>query len=234
MDCNRMPNQYDSYIVPKNFSRKQEYSFLDNAMMKYLQEKGCLCPCCGGYRPHPSGDPCKPYPSCPHNPLYPEQCCCPGTAGPAEDVGPTGPAGDMGPAGPVVTDNSMFAANATGATIAVILAGTLIPLPSVQSLDAFAVNGANTVFTVPTTGRYYLSYNINLTAGAVLQSQILLNGAAIPASVVNPIVSVSGYSAQVIVNLTAGDTISLQLSGLLGAVVLQNGAGASLAAIRLQ
>lgn len=146
---------------------------------------------------------------------------------------PQGPEGPQGPPGTTVTDNSMFAANTTGGTISVILGGTLVPLADSQVLDDFTVNANDTVFTVPETGTYYISYDINLTAGALLQSMILINGVANAASTRSPLLSLSNYSAEIIVNLTAGDTILLQLAGLLGLVVLENGAGASLSIIRL-
>ena len=109
----------------------------------------------------------------------------------------------------------------------------MVPLADSQILDGFTANADDTVFTVPETGTYYISYAINLTAGALLQSMILINGAANAASTRSPLLSLSSYSAEIIVNLTAGDTISLQLAGILGLVILEGGVGASLSIIRL-
>ncbi|MFJ7508781.1 hypothetical protein ACIQW7_04730 [Peribacillus simplex] len=39
------------------------------------------------------------------------------------------------------------------------------PLISNQNSGSFSVNGGNTTFTVPVTGLYYLTYQINTTAG---------------------------------------------------------------------
>lgn len=127
----------------------------------------------------------------------------------------------------------MFAANTSGSVISVVLGGTLIPLPNSQILDGFTANAANTVFTAPVAGLYYMTYDINLTAGVLLGSSILINGTANPASTRSPLLAVSSYSANIMVNLAVGDTVSLQLSGLLGLVTLQGGAGASLSIIRL-
>ncbi|MFA1712927.1 hypothetical protein ACDX66_14560 [Peribacillus frigoritolerans] len=144
--------------------------------------------------------------------------------------------------GPSVTANSMFASNTVGTVISVALGGaTSIPLPNNQNLDSFVPNGANTIFTVPVSGRYYITYQINTTAalGIGAGSRILLNGTTpIPGSILRPVISVSTFNNDVIVNLTAGDTISLQLSSsiLLVATLLSAGGstGASLTIIRVE
>ncbi|KMK77318.1 hypothetical protein AB990_07165, partial [Alkalihalobacillus pseudalcaliphilus] len=151
-------------------------------------------------------------------------------------TGATGVAGATGATGPTAenfTETSGFAGNTTGATIAVVLGGTPVPLPSVQNLGPIAVNGANTIFTVPEAGRYYIAYNLNFTAGLLVSSQVLINGAVSPALTRTPAVALSQLDANAIVTLTAGTTIELQLFGLLGAAILQGGLGASLTIIRL-
>ena len=156
-----------------------------------------------------------------------------GPAGPEGPQGPQGETGPQGPAGPSMTETSAFAANTSGATISVVLSGTLVPLPDAQTLDSIIVDNADTVFTVPDDGRYFISYAVNLTAAALLQSHILVNGVPNLASQISPIVSISRFSSSIILPLNAGDTISLELSGLLGLVVLQQGAGATLSIIKL-
>ncbi len=126
----------------------------------------------------------------------------------------------------------MSASNTTGQSLAVLLGGTNVPLPNAQALDGFTANGTNTVFTVPTTGTYLVSYRISPTVAVAMSSSVLRNGAAIPGTVFTP-VATTEYEAMVITPLTAGDTLSLQLSGIAAAVVLQGGSGASLSAVRL-
>ena len=141
-----------------------------------------------------------------------------------------------------VTANSMYASNTVGTVIAVALGGaTSIPLPNNQNLASFIPNGANTVFTVPETGRYYITYQINTTAavGIGAGSRILRNGTIpIPGSILRPVISVATFTNDVIVNLTAGDTISIQLfsSILLVATLLSavGSTGAALTIIRIQ
>ena len=156
-----------------------------------------------------------------------------GPTGPTGATGVTGPTGPTGVAGANVTANSMSALNTSGATIAVVLGGTVVPLPNNQVLDGFAATGGSTVFTVPVTGTYLVNYSISTTAALLMSSRILLNGAPLSGSIVSPAVAINRFENTQIVNLTAGDTLQLQLFGLLGAAVLQGGTGASLNVIRL-
>lgn len=132
-----------------------------------------------------------------------------------------------------MTANSMSALNTNGATIAVVLGGTPVPLPNSQVLDGFTVDAANQVFTVPETGTYLISYEIKTTAALLMSARVLRNGAVLPGSTVTPAVAVNGFSNMQIAVLAAGDTLELQLFGLLGAAVLQGGTGAGLNVVRL-
>lgn len=156
-----------------------------------------------------------------------------GLRGATGATGAAGPQGIMGPTGPAVTANSMSALNDTGAAINVILAGTPVPLPNEQVLDSFTADTGNTTFTVPATGNYFISYNVKTTAALLLSTRILLNGAPLAGMTVAPAAALNNYSAMRIAPLTSGDTLQLQLYGLVGAAVLQGGNGASLTVIRL-
>jgi hypothetical protein len=127
----------------------------------------------------------------------------------------------------------MNANNTTGAAIVVLLGGTPIPLPNNQILNAFTVNAANTTFTVGTTGTYLLSYRVSTTVSLLLTSGITVNGTLAPSSVLTPAVTTTQYNNTFLINLTAGDQIQLQLSGLVGTAVLQAGNGAELALVRI-
>jgi hypothetical protein len=128
-----------------------------------------------------------------------------------------------------------FASNTSAAVIAVILGGTAVPLPNNQSLGAnITVNGANTLFTVAQAGRYRISYAVNTTAAVLVSSRILVNGAPSPAGTFTPTLSVSRLAAEAVITLAAGDTVGLQLFGLLGAVVLTGGQGAALTIQRVE
>ena len=128
----------------------------------------------------------------------------------------------------------MSAVNTAGGILAVILGGTPVPLPGVQSLDAFVANGTSTLFTVPTTGRYYITYRINLTVGLLTGAQVVVGGVPVPGTIISPVLTLSSFEADVITTLTAGTTIGLQLFGVAAVATLQAGVGASLTVIRVE
>ncbi|MCR6546563.1 BclA C-terminal domain-containing protein [Dehalobacterium formicoaceticum] len=101
-----------------------------------------------------------------------------------------------------------------GSAIAVAVSETPIALPNAQNLDGFVANAANTVFTVPQTGRYCINYDIKIMSVFMMRSELLVDGAIVSAATVNPVLSISKYNFQIILNLIAGDTISIRLSGL--------------------
>ena len=132
--------------------------------------------------------------------------------------------------------SSGFAANTTGAVIPVVLGGTSVPLPSAQNLGSnITPNGANTIFTVAAAGRYRIAYGLNFSTTFLVSSRLVINGTANIASTVIPVTPMSTLSAEVIVTLTAGATITLELFGLLGAVTLLNNTqGAALTIQRVE
>ncbi|MCM2675024.1 hypothetical protein NDM98_05670 [Shouchella plakortidis] len=156
-----------------------------------------------------------------------------GPTGVTGATGPTGPTGDTGPTGPNITATLGYAGNNAGAVIAVILVGTLVPLPSLQLLSGITSNGAGTIFTVTQAGRYQVSYTIRTTVALLLSSRALLNGVQIDRSVVAPGLTTNLYTTQFIIDIPAGATLSVQLYGLLGAATLQPGVGANLNIVRL-
>ncbi|MED3436448.1 collagen-like protein [Bacillus velezensis] len=164
-----------------------------------------------------------------------------GSAGATGGTGPTGSTGAAGATGPTgstgtsLTATSGYASNTGGGVVAVIVGGTTISLPNEQNLSAdITANAANTIFTVAPAGRYYISYHINLTAGLLVSSRILINGTPPASSIIAPVASLANFNNSFIVTLPAGSTIQLQLFGLLGAATLLGGSvGAALNIIRL-
>ncbi|MCY1119458.1 hypothetical protein OWO30_13955 [Bacillus safensis] len=157
-----------------------------------------------------------------------------GSTGPTGVTGVTGVTGATGTGG--FTDTALYAANSSGPTIITVAGGTNIPLPNFQNITNFTVNGTSTVFTVLQTGKYYITYQVNTTAALLINTRLLLNGDTLPGSVQSPVISTSFLSNTLIVNITAGSTISLQFFGAVVTAILVGGggaAGATLTIIRL-
>ena len=152
-----------------------------------------------------------------------------GPTGAQGDIGLPGPTGPTGPAGAGgTTATSMAAHNTSGSVIAVVLGGTDIPLPQSQNISGFFANGANTLFTVQSSGRYRIKYSIKLTNSLLVSVRVLLNGTGVVPLTENPSISVSRFDGETILALAAGDTLNLQFFGIVAAVTLQAGNGATL------
>ena len=192
----------------------------------------------------PPGDPGGPTgpqgPQGPQGPMGPAGEQGPqGETGPQGEQGETGPQGEQGeqgpqgPAGTNTTATSAFAYS-SDAQLTATLTGTAVPLPDGQVLPTgITVNGGNTTFTVAAAGRYRISYAVNITAALLLSTNVVINGAANTASTVSPILGLSNYSNEIIVDLIAGSTVQLQVVGAAIDLTLASGAGATLMITRL-
>lgn len=159
-----------------------------------------------------------------------------GPEGPTGPTGPTGPAGATGAVGPTGTNTTETSAYAyaTGTALTAAAAGTAIPLASGQILPSgITVDVGNTTFTVAVAGRYRISYAVNTTAALLLSTRIVLNGTPNLASTVAPVLSLSNYSNEILVDLAAGTTVQLQAVGASINLTLVTGAGATLMITRL-
>ncbi|WP_343342781.1 BclA C-terminal domain-containing protein [Terrisporobacter petrolearius] len=146
------------------------------------------------------------------------------------------PPGSKGDTGVCVTNNYAYAANTTGASITLSLISPTynIRLPSKELSSYITANGNNDEFTISNAGTYYIKYQIYTTSSLLLNTRLIINGSGNTASTVSPVVSLSSFSSEVIVDLTENSTVSLQIFGLLGVVVIPSGScGASLTIIRL-
>ena len=158
-----------------------------------------------------------------------------GTEGSTGATGNTGPTGPTGAPGPNPSLTAGFAANTIGTILNTLLGPATVPLPNNQVFSADIVpNGGSTVFTVNTAGRYRVSYHVNTTLALLLGTRLVINGSPFTPSVITPALNASSFKNEVVVDLTAGSTVSLELFGLLGvATLLGSGTGASLMIIRL-
>lgn len=158
-----------------------------------------------------------------------------GPTGAAGGTGVTGATGATGATGTNVTATTSYADNTTGAAITISVAGVSVPLPNDQIIPAgITVDGTNTIFTINTAGTYRLSYNVNLTAALLSGARLIINGAANISSTVAPAISLSNYTNEILLAVTAGTTVTLQLFGIAaGATLLTGSSGAELMIIRL-
>ena len=164
-----------------------------------------------------------------------------GATGATGAAGATGPTGATGPAGLPVTATSAYLASISGQTISVLADGAVIPMSEVMRKSPdIKSTPTGTQLTVNTPGRYLISYNVNTSVPSNAGTRLMINGKADPASVIAPSIAVpptvlkSHFSAEIIVDLTAGSTVSLQMFGPLANITLLPGSGgANLSVIRL-
>ena len=96
------------------------------------------------------------------------------------------------------------------------------------------VDQTNTAFTVSTPGYYRISYTVNTTKALASGTRLIISNEPNLASTVAPSLGQSHFSNEIIVELKEGDTITLQIYGILDTVTLLPGsAGATLSIIRL-
>lgn len=150
--------------------------------------------------------------------------------------GEQGEVGEKGEPGDPATNFSvthMSAIHTSGITLDVNTAGINIPLNGAKILNGFSVNASNEEFTVGESGNYLLMYNIKTRDDTTVKTRVVRNGALLSGTVRSSSVPITIFDSSLIVNLSQGDVISLQMYDLNTAVTLQGGAGASLVLIRL-
>jgi hypothetical protein len=137
--------------------------------------------------------------------------------GPQGIQGIQGPAGTSGPFASISNDNAT--------TIAVLLGGTNVPFPDAQLLSGVTVDGSNTVLTVTAAGAYRVHYCLRLQTALLTSSTVVINGISALQLLITPTTPRDTFCRTAILNLAAGDTLSVQLLGMLGAAQLIPGGG---------
>ena len=69
------------------------------------------------------------------------------------------------------------------------------------------------MFTVPVSGRYFITYQVNTSAALLAGTRVINNGTPIAGSILTPALSTSTYNVSLITTLAAGNQISLQIFG---------------------
>jgi hypothetical protein len=115
------------------------------------------------------------------------------------------------------------AANTSGATIAITLLNPTanIPFPNAQNLPAgITVNNPTaTIFTIATTGCYLITYSVYPTLSLLTTFQLFRNATAVAGTQVNAAIGIGLVYNQIVLNITAGDTIRVTVSATLATTV---------------
>ncbi len=133
-----------------------------------------------------------------------------GPAGATGATGPTGPAGATGATGPtgpagVVSNQNATIANATNQAIT---SGTPLTLSTVVTNNGMTVT--NNGITVPADGTYLVEYYVNrATSASGADSISIAVAGATNSNTSIPLIAQSTSSAQFVLNLTSGNTLTL-------------------------
>jgi len=132
-----------------------------------------------------------------------------GPAGTTGATGPTGLTGAKGATGPPGTSAYLSVSNDSGPVVAVVLAGTSIPLTTTTAHSGITYTGTSA--TIANAGTYLLSYSIKTTSTASMSSRLLVNGAGVTSSAISPPQGSDKFERSTMLTLAAGTTVQLQL-----------------------
>lgn len=181
--------------------------------------------------PPSSGPEGPPGPTGPQGPAGPPGAAgapgAPGVPGAPGAPGPIGPPGPQGPAGVSTAYLSRYMD--TGATLAVVSAGTNLAFPSTSIADTgITANGGDDAFTVTTAGIYRVEYHLRIVDSTAVSSRVMVNGTAAPGLTFEPAAPSYDYASSSLLALAAGDVVQVQFFGFDGAVDLDGGAAMQL------
>jgi len=150
-----------------------------------------------------------------------------------EPAEPNEPSETTSSASPPFTGTHAFGANTTSQTITIEPSGVAIPLPENQVLNEIEANSAGTVFTVPATGDYLISYTVNAELATGDYIALTIDDVAFTAGVLMSVGGTTCYHNTVIVPLAAGSQIAIKIYGNTRTTHLLKGAGATLSIVML-
>ena len=129
-----------------------------------------------------------------------------GPVGPQGPIGPTGATGPVGPQGPAGTNDGIYASVET----AVVAAGEIIPLTLTASTATTTMSVSDNSVVIGEAGSYLVSYYVG---GSVPTNELIttlyLNDAPVSGESIIQSNSAGAASKTVILNLSAGDDLSL-------------------------
>jgi hypothetical protein len=171
-----------------------------------------------------------------------------GATGATGETGATGATGETGATGATGATGETGATGATGAGIgefgytyelatiadATVVGGADIPFSNNGPLVGTTHTAGTTTVTVATAGTYKIDYEVNITAGIGAQIAIAVNGVVDASTPVSALVATGQLSGTAILDLAAGDVITLRNNSLVAlTVTLAPAVGAQLNVLRL-
>ena len=161
-----------------------------------------------------------------------------GPAGPTGPTGPTGPAGGpagpAGPTGPIATATSAYAANTQGTSLPLTLDGLRMPLPDNRLLSpGITINDANDSFTVKEAGRYKISYAVHITEALFTGTYLMIESTSTNYEALPLRESWTSFAGEILLDLEAGDDVSLWVYGVSTVTLLPQSVGAFVSMVRL-
>jgi hypothetical protein len=126
-----------------------------------------------------------------------------------------------------------FTASTSNQTVAISSSGTPLRFPDNQVLAGVTKNSENTVFTVPATGHYLVTYLVNIELAASEFIALTVNDVIFAPGMLTA-GGAAGYTATVIVPLAGGGRLSVKIYGPGRTTNLFDGAGATLTIVRIR
>ncbi len=129
-----------------------------------------------------------------------------GAVGPQGPVGPAGPQGPVGPVGPAGLGDAIYASSGAN----VVTAGEIIPLALITATPDTSLTVSDNAANITEDGTYLVSFFVG---GSVPTNEFItalyLNGAPITGETLVQSNSAGVASKTILLNLTAGSTLSL-------------------------
>ena len=129
-----------------------------------------------------------------------------GATGAVGPQGPTGATGAVGPQGPAGTNDAVYATS----TVATIAAGSIIPIALTTATPDTSMSVTDNAVNITEAGSYLVSYYVD---GSVATDEFVtalyLNGTQVPNESIVQSNSAGAASKTIVLNLSAGDTLSL-------------------------
>lgn len=132
-----------------------------------------------------------------------------GPAGPVGPAGATGPQGPVGPVGPsAVADLGIATLNNVDA-VTLTAVGDLVPFSDTNAIQNASISATGDTVTVNGAGTYLLNYGFTPSAGTGSAISVYINGVENTTTRLTITSDTSTYSGGIILDLAAGDTISM-------------------------